>query len=338
MNAPFDFSLLETFDFRKHYEKLATRSVLSVVRHRWLIAKILAGALLIAALLVAVLPRRYTAEALVQPQLFSRGVTVNTTALASIDGAALVASEAALIQSPAVARAVVKRLGLEQQKEFARSASLIGRAAGAIQAAILPETVLSSPTERATHSVRAKLTVTRDTRSYLISIEFTAASPEKAAQIANAFALEYVNAKVIQRLSEAVSAANRELTQSSATFGENHPSYMRAIAELDIARQRLQTANNRHIGTDLAAGEGINLAEPTSTPSSPNGSVILGLAFVLRLGFRRLLGYLARTTAAPLRAPKTTVARDDEFSACGRSDGSTERARVTVSSTAPPGP
>ncbi len=273
MNTTFDFSRLETFDFRRHYEKVALQSVRSVLRHRRMIGKIVLGAVLGASLLVAVLPRQYSAEALVQPQLFSHaGEVGNTTALASIDGASLVASEAALIQSPLVARSVVQTLKLDQQPEFARSRSYIGRFFRWLRSAILPETVLASPLERATQSLRKTLNVTRDTRSYLISIGYTAATPEKAAQIANAFALEYVNNKMLQRLSEQVATANREFTQAQAIYGEQHPALLRAAAALDLARQRLQTATNAPIGIELAPAEGVSLAEPSSAPSSPEWS------------------------------------------------------------------
>jgi capsular polysaccharide biosynthesis protein len=286
MNAQFEFSRLQKLNLRTHYEDLAAQAVLSVVRHRWLIGKIVIGALVLAALLVSVLPRKYSATALVQPQLFSRGGEgMGPAPLASIDGASLVASEVHLIQSPPIARAVVRRLGLEREKQFAPSTSLFGRAAHAVRAAVFPESALSSPLERAAESVRSKLTVTRDTRSYRISIGFAATSPETAAVVANAFALEYLNAKSIQRLSEAVLAATAELAQRSAVYGEKHPSFIRAAADVETARQRLQAAADRPVGSDVVAGEGVNLAEPSSAPSSPNGSLILGLAFIGALVF-----------------------------------------------------
>ncbi len=285
MNAQFEFARLERTDLRTHYANLAGNSLVSIVRHRWLIAKLVIAVLVLAALLVSVLPRKYTAVTMVQPQLFSRGGTVNPAPMASIDGAALVASEAHLIQSSAIARAVAKRLGLERSQEFAPSTSLFGGVTRAIREAIFPESVLSSQLERATRSVQAKLAVTRDSRSYLISIAFTAASPETAANVANAFALEYLNAKSIQRLSEAVLTATWELAQRSAIYGENHPSLVLAAADLEAARRRLHAAANRPVGSDVAAGEGVNLAEPSSAPSSPNGSVILGLAFIGALVF-----------------------------------------------------
>lgn len=284
MNVRFEHNRLQKSELRVHYQDIVTTSLLSVLRHWLMIAKIVGGALVLAALLITVLPRKYTAEALVQPELFARGdATKTTTALASIDGASLIASEAQMIQSPAIARAVVKRLGLQWRPEFAPPGSLLGRAAAALSAAIFPESSVSSPLERATRSTRSKLEVSRDTRSYVISIGFTAASPEIAANVANAFALEYLNAKSMQQLSEGVATASRELAKKAAIYGENHPSYMRAVADLELARQRYDTAVNRASNEDLAAGEGVTFAEPSSAPSSPNGSMILGVTFIFAL-------------------------------------------------------
>jgi uncharacterized protein involved in exopolysaccharide biosynthesis len=283
MNAQFEFRRLETIDLGAYYQRLVVSALSAVIRRWALIVNTIAAALLLAVLMTLALPRSYTAEALVQPQLFSRSDGSSRSALASIDAASLVASEARLIESPTIARAVVKRLGLQDRPEFASSTSGLGHVLNVIKTAIFPETALSSPLERAARSVRSRLQVNRDTRSYLISIAYTARSPETAAAVANAFAIEYFNAKYLEQLSVAVSTATRELAQRSATYGENHPSFIRATTDLELARQRLQAAINRSPGSDLGNSEGMNLAEPSSAPSSPNGSIILGLAFILGL-------------------------------------------------------
>jgi uncharacterized protein involved in exopolysaccharide biosynthesis len=279
MSIPYDINRVETFDFRSHYELAALKGLQSIFRHRWLIAQTIICAIVLAALLVSVLPRRYSAEALVQPQLFSKAE--NGTAIANIDGASFVASEAALIGSAGMATAVVKRLGLDKDTEH--SNSRLAQTLAALRAAILPETVFASPIERSAHRLRDRLNVQRDTRSYLITVGYTADSPQQAAAIANAFALEYVNAKAVQRLSEAVSVASRELTQASTIYGENHPSLARANSELSLAQERLQAAIERPVGSNLTPSEGITFAVPSSAPSSPNGVAILGLGFLLGL-------------------------------------------------------
>jgi uncharacterized protein involved in exopolysaccharide biosynthesis len=110
--------------------------------------------------------------------------------------------------------------------------------------------------------VRERLRVTNVTRSYPISISFTAASPETAAKVANALAVEYLRVKTMQRLADAATAAHREFAQRSAVYGEKHPSVVRAGVELEAARVRLQDAANRRDlkEGDIAAGEDITLA------------------------------------------------------------------------------
>ena len=157
-----------------------------------LIAALVVIALASASLLVSQLPRRYSAEALVHPDLFRGEEGGKTMPLASIDGAALVSSEAQLIRSPLMVRTVIKRFGLDRDPEFVAPSSEWLQGLNWVRAALLPETVVSAPLERAAAHVAQRLKVINDTRSYLISVSFTAASPEKAAKVANAFALEYV--------------------------------------------------------------------------------------------------------------------------------------------------
>jgi uncharacterized protein involved in exopolysaccharide biosynthesis len=165
---------------------------------------------------------------------------------------------------------------------------------------------VSSPLERATARVKQRLTVANDPRSYLIAISFTAASPEEAAKVANAFAIEYVRAKTLQRLADAVATANSKFAQQSAIYGERHPSISQAKAELEAARMRLQVAING--SEEISPGAGVTLAEPNPTPSSPRGVVILSLTFlaaaVSSMGLAVWLDRREnRSRAIPSRAP-----------------------------------
>jgi uncharacterized protein involved in exopolysaccharide biosynthesis len=271
---------MEPPNLREHYEDVVGSTLRSVGRHVRLIAVLLAIALISASLLIWQLPRNYTAEALVQPDLFLHTEDAKRAPLASIEGASLVRSEAHLIGSPAIVRAVVQQTGLDGDPEFAAPGWPILQKLDGLRAAILPETAVASPLERAIARVRSRLAVANDTRSYLISVSFTASSPEKAAKVANAFALEYLRVKAVQHLADAVSAAQRELLQRSTIYGERHPSVVQVKAELEAARMRMQAAVARPqaAARELVPTGAITLAEPSTTPSSPNGSVILGLA------------------------------------------------------------
>ena len=279
------YSRLGSSNLREHYEDVAAKALRSIWRHLRLIAALIVVALILASLLVAHLPRRYSAEALVQPDLFRGEQDTKYTPLASIDGAALVSGEAQYIRSPSVVRIVIKRLGLDGDPEFVAARSEFVQGLSWVRSALLPETVVSSPLERAAARVARGLTVSTVPRSYLISVSYAAASPEKAAKVANAFAFEYVRAKTLQRLGDAVAAASRELARQSGIYGRKHPSILQLKTELEAARMRFQAAVDEPeaITGKAAPSSAITLAEPNPTPSSPKGIVILGLAFLSAL-------------------------------------------------------
>src|SRR5262245_25374622 len=112
------FDHLEPFNLREHYEDVAANTLRSIARHVTLITPLIVIALALAGLLVSQLPRRYSAEALVQPDLFRGEEDSKYTPLASIDGASLVSGEAQYIRSPSMVRIVVKRLGLDGDPEY----------------------------------------------------------------------------------------------------------------------------------------------------------------------------------------------------------------------------
>jgi Mrp family chromosome partitioning ATPase len=103
--------------------------------------------------------------------------------------------------------------------------------------------------------------------------------------LANAFALEYIRAKKMLRLTDAVTVASREFARLAAVYGERHPNIVKARTEVEAARVRLQNAANLSdvVQSDFAAAEGITLAEPSMMPSSPKGRVILGLTMITAL-------------------------------------------------------
>jgi hypothetical protein len=286
MNPQLDFDRFQPFNLRAHYEDMAANTLRSIARHTGLITALVGATLALACLLVSQLPRGYSSEALVHPDLFLQEEGTKQTPLASIEGASLVSSEAHVIRSPVMVRTVVKRLRLDEDPEFVSPRSTFLKRLDWLRDALLPETTVSSPLERAAARTRQRLTVANDTRSYLISISFIAASPGKAATVANAFALEYGRAKTLQRLADSVAAANRKLVLQSATYGERHPSILQVKAELEAAQLRLQAAANRtEPAGEISPSSGVTLAEPNPTPSSPRGVVILGLTFLIAVVF-----------------------------------------------------
>ena len=278
--------LLEGPDLRAHYEIVAANTLSSIRRDWRLIASLVALAIMLASAVIPLLPRQYTATAVVYPNLFS-GEQGRLVPRGSIDAASLVASEARLIVSDSILQAVVRHLelGLSPKNSPTGSGSWVRDGAEWIRAMFFPETRNFSQFERQVALLRNKVDVTRDARSYLISISFTARSADEAARVVNAIALEYLREKKILRAQSVVGAAQNELSQQLASYGEKHPKVQQSASELAAAHAALKAATSAAIGSQdvLAADESVKLAIPNRTPTSPKGVVILGMSFILSL-------------------------------------------------------
>ena len=140
--------------------------------------------------------------------------------------------------------------------------------------------------------LRNKVEVMKDTRSYLISISFTARSPDEAAGVVNAIALEYLWDKTIHRRRDAVTAAEGELARQLMIYGEKHPKVLQVAEGLDAARAALKAGMGPEVGGRDAIADGrdaimadgsVKLALPNRTPTSPKEFMILGLSIMLGL-------------------------------------------------------
>jgi uncharacterized protein involved in exopolysaccharide biosynthesis len=281
-----DFQL-ERADVRSHYENVAAGTLLSIKRHWRLLASLVALALAMACAIIPVMPRQYSAVALVYPDLFSEQQKI--VPLGSVDAASLVTSEARLIVSDAILQAVVRRLGLDLNPEAGGSHSWASERLDWFRAMFLPETRNHSAFDRQVAMLRNKVEVMKDTRSYLISISFTARSADEAARVVNAIALEYLWDKTNHRRRDAVTAAEGELARQLMIYGAKHPKVLQVAEGLDAARAALKAGmgGGRDAivdGRDASATDGIvKLALPNRTPTSPKGFVILGFSIMLGL-------------------------------------------------------
>lgn len=275
---------LERTDLRAYYEMVAARALSSIKREWRLIASIVVVTMTLACLVIPLIPRQYSATALVYPNLFSVE-QAKLTPKGSIDASSLVTSEARLIVSDAILQAVVARLKLDERPGVMGAGSWGSGITSWIRTLILPETRNHSPFDRQVALLRSRVDVAKDTRSYLISISFTARSADEAAAVVNAIALEYIRDKKILRSQSAVAAAEAELQRQLSVNGERHPKVLQSVDGLESARAEL----NAILTTDdaaqeaLAADEGVKLAIPNRTPTSPKGFVILGLSFIVSL-------------------------------------------------------
>jgi uncharacterized protein involved in exopolysaccharide biosynthesis len=291
MNTPLKFDhekrpdfQFERSDDRAHYEDLAARTLSSIVRHKWLIASLVSLALALACIVMPVMPRKYSAEALIYPNLFSREQGKREQdKVASLDAAAFVLSEARLIRSDAFLWAVAKRLG--ENPNGTTSGSWATQALDWVRATLLPETRNHSAFDSTVAMLRNKVAVTNDARSYVISVSFTASSPDEAAGVVNAFAIQYLHDQAIRHGLDRVNSAEAELGQQLAVYGEKHPRALRAETELDAARAAFEAAVNRQDGDqdEVTTDQSVKLAVPNQMPTSPKGFVILGQSLLLAL-------------------------------------------------------
>jgi uncharacterized protein involved in exopolysaccharide biosynthesis len=270
-------SVDQRFDFRSHYETLAIDMLQSVRRQWQLILLIVALAVALACLALPLIPRKYSATALVVPNLYSQEQS-KSAALASVDATSIVNGEARLILSDGSLQSVVRRLNPEQRPHVQQRWELL-------RIMFFPETRAESEIDREVATLRSKVEVAKDTRSYLISISFTASSADEAARVVNAIAIEYLRDKWMQRKSAAVGAAEVEFGRQLAVNGDKHPKVMQAADVLDAVRADLKafTSSTDDVQALVGPEEGVRLAVPNRTPTSPKGKLVLGLACMVGL-------------------------------------------------------
>lgn len=278
MNAPFENIRVSNTSLRSHYEDVATDTIRSIVRWKYLIAACVLGAMVLAALLISILPRTYTAQALLYPDMSSPGGK-NSSLSASVSATALVSSEAKRIGSQEIAIGVVKRLGLDTDPAFmpAPSGSDTLRK---LRSIVMPESVHLTNIARAVAQLQRRLQVNSDSRTYVIAVSYTSKSPEFSATIVNAVVSEYLRSKEKDRRIRDAKAAEDNLIRLSATYGKRHPSVVKATASLAIAKRELQLPIDDFY---LSQSDWTVLAEPNLMPSGPAGKLILGIAAVLGL-------------------------------------------------------
>jgi uncharacterized protein involved in exopolysaccharide biosynthesis len=267
-------------DFRSHYENVAIRALQSIQRHWQLIASLVVLAIVLACLVLPLIPRKYSATAFVSPNLYSQEQG-KAMALASVDATSIVNGEARLILSDAALQAVVRRLRPGRPEQQLEEEQRLGW----LRNLFFPETRMESQLDREIATLRNKVDVAKDTRSYLISISFTASSADEAVRVVNTIAVEYLRDKWIQRKYGAVNAAEAELGRQLAVNGDKHPKVLQAADALDAARADLKTFMGSTDDGQALVGpdEGVKFAVPNRTPTSPKGKVVLGVACMLGL-------------------------------------------------------
>lgn len=175
---------------------LDVKSLFNVFARRWkLFVAVMIGVLIVAVTASMVMKPVFDATATIRIDP-NQKQAIDLEALASggPPDQALVDSEVKIMQSRDLARAVVRQMGLAKDPEFV--------SAGGLRARLFGQT--PAPAEEvATDNVLRHLDVNRQGTTYLVGLRFRASNPAKAANIANAFAREYMLASVRTRIQTA---------------------------------------------------------------------------------------------------------------------------------------
>lgn len=312
MSAPLKIGLVKTAPVRAHYEGVAYDTLRILWRRKLLIATIPVAALLFTSMVLVLIGPRYTSQALILLN-FNREEPATATKIqpiASMDPVAVVDSAASVIRSRTTANAVVARLGLDKDADFAHESAL-WRIVSDLRTALGLVGAKSSPRDLAVNSLMREVTVTNEPHSYIISIAITERDPERAATLANAVALEYLRGEAKKQLADKQAGVERELAQLSSIYGASHPNYVVKRAMLENLEASLGALRDGSLAADayeLMIGQSFIAAEKVTAPSGPNIMLILGLAvgaaFAVGTWLALLLGPVGRPEAAGRRSPK----------------------------------
>jgi len=211
------------------------------LRHKLLIIGTVLAALAVALVVLARTTPIYSATTTVRVQL-EPALGEESDRASAAAGAAQdelrIASKVELLQSRSLARRVVRQLGLQQDPEYAHSASepgLLGRLSSTIlgrRPAPSPfrdevdpqEAAQEAELERLTDELRDNVTVERIGKSNLIAVTARSADPLKASVIANKLVTEHIDStrdgqrdsyeREVERLTDRVALARTDMAQA----------------------------------------------------------------------------------------------------------------------------
>jgi uncharacterized protein involved in exopolysaccharide biosynthesis len=140
-----------------------------------------------------------------------------------------------------------------------------------------------------------RIAVTNEPRSYLVSIAVTANDPERAAWLTNAVAFEYLRGQLLQQMTDAYAAVEREVAELSSVYGVRHPSYLSGRTRLERLQGGLRDLREGAPSEDLVklvVGQSLLPAQKVMVPSGPNLLLVLALTGGAALGAGAWLAWL----------------------------------------------
>ncbi|RYE31264.1 MAG: lipopolysaccharide biosynthesis protein [Hyphomicrobiales bacterium] len=206
----------------RHYDAVTFDVLAMLWRRRGLIFSITCAAVLAAALALAVMPRRYATDLVLQFDFAREEAAAGggKSSSVALEASTLVESEARIIRSLATARAVVLRLNLDKEPV---KLSFVSRFIANTGDLVFPVRVRDAVRELAglgnaanppalrdivAQRLLSSLTVANDTKAYLVTLTYSDTDPDRAALIVNAFGSEYLRRKM-----EATTSASQRSSQ-----------------------------------------------------------------------------------------------------------------------------
>jgi uncharacterized protein involved in exopolysaccharide biosynthesis len=227
-----------------------------------------------------VLQARLTQQDPRDPQLLS-DIFPDATSTAWV-----IQTEVNLIRSGDIAERVVTRLGLAKDPNNSAKSWLDRALASIAFLQSRPTSANNSPVRLMAAELLKNLDVSNDARSMLIRVSYTSTSPEQSAQIVNAFAEEYLRARI-------ESAAKRRIADLSATYGPKHPIVLKAQSELEEVVRAPSMSERAQI---------LSWAEPPLLPSGPKRELIVAVAFLCSFAAGTILVLLIDRAKASFRS------------------------------------
>ncbi|MDH2406534.1 P-loop NTPase [Bradyrhizobium sp. SSUT18] len=240
------------------------------------------------------------------PTFIAKAQLIVDAKLATADAAAvatIVQSQIEIMKSDGIASAVIEKLGLAQDPEFAtgQGSGMISRLLGWSR----PETKASA-VRRTVESFERKLSAKRVGPTYLVEITFESRDPDRAAQILNAVAEKFITHQVdradlqdepwvkdrLNELSTQASAAKKafedysrnrkDAGESAATMDELVAAAESSKSAYDNFRLVLRKMEaTRQLSSPVLVASLVSGASPPLRATWPNARIVLGTSIVV---------------------------------------------------------
>jgi len=280
---------------RKYYGSVARDGVRLVWDSKLMVAVAFAACLAVGTLGFMLITPQFSGEAIIKLDFVRSepaGAGERLQSTASVDAAAEVASAARILRSRTIASQVVTTLRLDRDPSYIRPSrvdSVVATLRHALAMVLRPVGIdleTAEPTsyhDRAVERFMGQVNVANDTRSYLVTLTVSDKDPNRAAELANWLASEYLHDRVMQQTRQAYAAAEREFSAVSSVFGPKHPRYLEAQEKLMRLKDEL-LANSRNGAiasneggeflprrlVEVGAGQYLLPAQPVTKPSWPD--------------------------------------------------------------------